>query len=123
MTQLELDFTPPRTAPHFEESPMIRQWKAIRRQVPEDTILFYRIGDFYEMLFDDAKRAAPILDVALIRRGGVLICGVPHHAVDAYLAKAVRAGYKVAICEQMEDAASAKRGIIRREVVRTVSEE
>ena len=123
MTQLELDFTPPRTVAHFEESPMIRQWKAIRRQVPEDTILFYRIGDFYEMFFDDAKRAAPILGVALTRRGGAPLCGVPYLAVDAYIAKAARAGYKVAICEQMEDAASARRGIIRREVVKTISEE
>ena len=123
MIQLELDFSPPRTAPQYEDTPMMRQYKAIRRQVPEDTILFYRIGDFYEMFFDDATRAAPILDLALTRRGGAPLCGVPYHAVDTYLAKAVRAGYKVAICEQMEDAASVKRGIIRREIVRTVSGE
>jgi len=88
--------------------------------MPDDAILFFRLGDFYEMFFDDAKTAAPILDIALTRRNKVPMCGVPFHAVDGYLARLIRAGKKVAICEQVEDAA-ASRGIVRREVVRVVT--
>ena len=106
--------------PEGELTPMMRQYMAVRRQVPEDTILFYRLGDFYEMFFGDAVRASPILGVALTKRAGAPLCGVPYHAVDAYLAKAVRAGMKVAICEQMEDPATAK-GIVKREIVRIVT--
>ncbi|MBR0055833.1 MAG: DNA mismatch repair protein MutS, partial [Kiritimatiellae bacterium] len=101
-------------------TPLMRQYLAVRRSLPEDTILFYRLGDFYEMFYDDAVRASPILGVALTRRAGAPLCGVPYHAVDSYLAKAVRAGMKVAICEQMEDPATAK-GVIRREIVRVVT--
>ena len=103
-----------------ELTPLMRQYLAVRRSLPADTILFYRLGDFYEMFFDDAVRASPILGVALTKRAGAPLCGVPYHAVDSYLAKAVRAGLKVAICEQMEDPAAAK-GVIRREIVRVVT--
>jgi len=85
-----------------------------------DVILFFRLGDFYEMFFDDAREAAPILDIALTRRNSVPMCGVPYHAVDTYLAKLIRAGKKVAICDQTEDASQAK-GIVRREVTRIVT--
>ena len=103
-----------------ELTPMMRQYMAVRRSLPAETILFYRLGDFYEMFFDDAVRAAPILGVALTRRAGAPLCGVPYHALDTYLAKAVRAGLKIAVCEQMEDPSTA-RGPIRREIVRIVT--
>jgi hypothetical protein len=84
---------------------MMRQYRQIRAGLPEGVILFFLLGDFYEMFFEDAKTAAPVLDVALTRRNGVPMCGVPFHAVDNYVARLLRAGKKVAICEQMEDPA------------------
>jgi DNA mismatch repair protein MutS len=101
-------------------TPMMRQYRQIRAGLPEGVILFFRLGDFYEMFFEDAKTAAPVLDVALTRRNGVPMCGVPFHAVDNYVARLLRAGKKVAICEQMEDPAAAK-GIVRRDVTRIVT--
>ena len=101
-------------------TPMMRQFQRVKAQLPTGTLLFFRVGDFYELFFEDAKIAAPILGVALTARGGAPLCGVPHHALDAYLAKAIRAGKKVAICDQTEDPALAK-GIIRREVTRIVT--
>ena len=91
----------------------------IKKSYP-DAILFFRLGDFYEMFFDDARTAAPILEVVLTSRNknkedAVPLCGVPHHAWENYAAKLLRKGFKVAICEQIEDPALAK-GIVRREV-------
>ncbi|MEA4903115.1 DNA mismatch repair protein MutS [Desulfitobacterium sp.] len=105
-------------------TPMMIQYKSIKSQVP-DAILFFRLGDFYEMFGDDALTAAPILEIALTGReagGGerTPMCGVPYHAVENYLGKLVSAGYKVAICEQVEDPRTAK-GIVRREIIRIVS--
>ena len=98
---------------------MLRQYREIKKSYP-DAILFFRLGDFYEMFFDDARTAAPILEVVLTSRnkskdGAVPLCGVPHHAWENYAAKLLRKGFKVAICEQVEDPALAK-GIVRREV-------
>ena len=101
-------------------TPMMNQYRQIRRTLPEDTILFFRLGDFYEMFFEDAKTASAILDITLTRRQNTPMCGVPHHQLNAYLAKLVRAGKKVAICDQAEDAALAK-GLVRREIVRVVT--
>jgi DNA mismatch repair protein MutS len=101
-------------------TPMMRQYRQIKSELPEAVILFFRMGDFYEMFFDDARRAAPILDIALTRRNGVPMCGVPYHALEGYLARMMRAGMKVAIGEQMEDPAEAK-GLVRREVTRVVT--
>lgn len=100
-------------------TPMLRQYQEIKKSYP-DAILFFRLGDFYEMFFDDARVAAPILEVVLTSRnknkeGAVPLCGVPHHAWENYAAKLLRKGFKVAICEQVEDPALAK-GIVRREV-------
>ena len=100
-------------------TPLLRQYQEIKKSYP-DAILFFRLGDFYEMFFDDARTAAPILEVVLTSRnknkeGAVPLCGVPHHAWENYAAKLLRKGFKVAICEQMEDPALAK-GIVRREV-------
>ena len=99
-------------------TPMMRQYQAIKAQYP-DSILLFRLGDFYEMFFHDAEVAAPILNITLTSRNGMPMCGVPYHALDSYLSKLVEAGLKVAICEQVEDPATAK-GVVRREVVRVV---
>ncbi len=110
-------------------SPVIAQFLAIKRAHP-DCLLFYRMGDFYELFFQDAEIAAGALDIALTKRGlhaGVPIpmCGVPAHAAEAYLARLIRQGHRVAICDQVEDPAEAKRrgnkGPLRREVVRIVT--
>lgn len=101
-------------------TPMMAQYRQVRSKLPAGTILFFRLGDFYEMFFEDAKEAAHILDIALTRRQGVPMCGVPHHSVDLYLSKLIRAGKKVAICDQVEDPATA-RGIVRREVTGIVT--
>jgi DNA mismatch repair protein MutS len=103
-----------------ELTPMMRQYRRIKAELPEGVILLFRLGDFYEMFFDDAREAAPILGVALTQRGGTPMCGLPYHAIDAYLAKLIRAGKKAAICDQMEDPAQAK-GIVRREVTRVIT--
>jgi DNA mismatch repair protein MutS len=101
-------------------TPMMGQYRRIKGELPPGVILFFRLGDFYEMFYDDAKEAAPILDVALTKRNGMPMCGVPFHAVDGYLAKLIKAGKKVAICDQMEDPSDAK-GIVRRDVTRIVT--
>jgi DNA mismatch repair protein MutS len=102
-------------------TPMLEQYFEIKRQVP-DAILFYRLGDFYEMFFEDAEKAAPILDLVLTARGRgqeheAPMCGVPYHAAEGYIAKLIKSGFRVALCDQVEDPAAAK-GIVRREVVR-----
>ncbi|HIQ59013.1 MAG TPA: DNA mismatch repair protein MutS [Candidatus Merdivicinus intestinavium] len=102
-------------------SPMMQQYKEIKAQY-EDYILFYRIGDFYEMFFDDALTASRELELTLTGRDCGLeerapMCGVPYHACDVYLKKLVEKGYKVAICEQMESPYEAK-GVVKREVIR-----
>jgi DNA mismatch repair protein MutS len=103
---------------------MMRQYLEVKAQHP-DTILLYRMGDFFEMFFDDARRAAPILEVQLTARhkgtdSEAPMCGVPHHALEAYLGKLLAAGLKVAICDQVEDPAQAK-GLVKREVTRVVT--
>lgn len=99
---------------------MMKQYRRIKGELPAGIVLFFRLGDFYEMFFEDAIAAAPILDIALTKRNAVPMCGVPVHAVEGYLSKLIRAGKKVAICEQVEDAAVAK-GIVRRDVTRIVT--
>ncbi len=101
-------------------TPMMRQYRRTKEELDADTILFFRMGDFYEMFFEDAHRAAPILGVAITKRAGVPMCGVPYHALDGYLAKVIRAGLKAAVCEQAEDPKTAK-GLVRREITRIVS--
>lgn len=103
-----------------KETPMMAQYRQMRRELPEDTILFFRLGDFYEMFFDDAKTAAAILDITLTKRHSTPMCGVPFHSAAGYLERLVRAGKKVAICEQIEDPATAK-GIVKRDITRIVT--
>ncbi len=106
-------------------TPMLQQYLEIKEQ-HENAILFYRMGDFYEMFFDDAVTASKILGITLTSRNSkndanrVPMCGVPFHAASTYLAKLVKAGRRVAICEQTENPSQAK-GIVRREVVRVIS--
>ena len=101
-------------------TPMMRQYRRIKGEMPPDVVVFFRLGDFYEMFFEDAQVAAPILDIALTKRNNVPMCGVPYHAVDAYLARMIKAGKKVAICDQVGDPAASK-GIVKREVTRVVT--
>ncbi len=100
-------------------TPMMEQYFRIKKEHPEALLLF-RLGDFYEMFYEDAKMAAPILEIALTTRQKVPMCGVPHHAVNSYLAKLLRAGIKVAVCDQVEDPKSAK-GVVKREVTKVLT--
>ena len=110
-----------------ELTPMKRQYLDIKQQHP-DCLLFFRLGDFYEMFDDDAKLASKELDLALTTRDRNVedpaertpMCGVPYHSAEAYIARLIAKGYKVAICEQMEDPALAK-GLVQREVIRIIT--
>jgi DNA mismatch repair protein MutS len=107
-----------------QHTPMMQQYLRIKSQHP-DTLLFYRMGDFYEMFFDDARRAASLLDITLTARGQsagqpIPMAGVPFHSVESYLARLVRKGESVAICEQLGDPAKSK-GPVQREVVRVIT--
>jgi DNA mismatch repair ATPase MutS len=126
---------PARRGPELQASdsatPMMAQYLEIKA-AHRDYLLFYRMGDFYELFFEDAAKAAAALDIALTKRGKHLgqdipMCGVPVHAAEAYLEKLIRKGFRVAVCEQMEDPAEArKRGsksVVRRDVVRLVIEQ
>jgi DNA mismatch repair protein MutS len=105
-------------------TPMMQQYLQIKERY-RDAILFFRLGDFYEMFFEDAHTAAKILDIALTSRNkseesSVPLCGVPYHSAEPYIQKLLDAGHKVAVCEQVEDPATAK-GVVRREVVRVIT--
>jgi len=110
-----------------ELTPMKRQYQEIKRQVP-DCLLFYRLGDFYEMFDEDARVASKELDLALTTRDRAVedpdertpMCGVPYHSAESYIARLIAKGYKVAICEQTEDPALAK-GLVKRDIVRIVT--
>ena len=112
-----------------ELTPMMKQYLEIKRNNP-DSILFFRLGDFYEMFDDDARLASKELDLTLTSRDHgkhakpaeeqVPMCGIPYHASDAYIARLISKGYKVAICEQMEDPATAK-GLVKRDIIRVVT--
>ena len=98
----------------------MRQYLDIKKKY-ESELLFFRLGDFYEMFFDDAKKASSILDIALTKRqSDVPMCGIPYHAAESYIARLIKAGYNVAICEQLEDPKFAK-GIVKRDVVEVMS--
>ena len=100
-------------------TPMMQQYRRIKHQIPGDALLLFRLGDFYEMFFDDAQRAAMLLNLALTHRNGVPMCGVPHHAAETYISKLLRLGRKVAICDQLEEARPGK--LVNRDVTQILS--
>ena len=105
-------------------TPMIQQYLQVKADY-EDAFLFFRLGDFYELFFNDAVEASNILEITLTSRDGgstdkIPMCGVPYHSAEGYIETLVRKGHKVAICEQTEDPRNAK-GIVKREVVKVVT--
>src|SRR3982750_4732009 len=114
----------PAPAPISAHTPMMQQYLRIKAEHP-DTLVFYRMGDFYELFYDDARRGNKLLDITLTSRGTsagepVVMAGVPVHSVETYLAKLIKLGEAVAICEQVGDVATAK-GPVERKVVRVVT--
>src|SRR5271156_3083744 len=98
---------------------MMAQYRRIKGELPRDAILLFRLGDFYEMFFEDAQTGAQILNLALTARNGVPMCGLPFHAANSYIARILKSGRKVAICEQLEDAQPGK--LVKREVTQILS--
>ncbi|HTX20567.1 MAG TPA: DNA mismatch repair protein MutS [Candidatus Aquilonibacter sp.] len=100
-------------------TPMMAQYRRIKGELPRDALLLFRLGDFYEMFFEDAQAGAQILNLALTARNGIPMCGLPHHAANAYIGRLLKAGKKVAICDQLEDARPGK--LVKREVTQILS--
>ncbi|MGB8952334.1 MAG: DNA mismatch repair protein MutS [Candidatus Aminicenantales bacterium] len=100
-------------------TPMMEQYFRIKKS-HQDALLFFRLGDFYEMFYEDARVGSSVLEIALTSRQKIPMCGVPYHAVNSYLAKLLKRGYKVAICEQVEDPRGAK-GVVKRDVVKVLT--
>src|ERR1700692_3714904 len=85
-------------------TPMMAQYRRIKSELPKDALLLFRLGDFYELFFEDAQTGAQLLNVTLTKRGTIPMCGIPFHAANAYIGRMLKAGRKVAICDQMEEA-------------------
>ncbi len=122
MLAFSVSTIPPSPAADATTTPLMRQYAAAKSQNP-DALLFFRMGDFYELFFEDAQVAARELQITLTARDrerAVPMCGVPYHAADGYLSRLLRKGYRVAICEQMEDPKLTKK-IVRREVTRVLT--
>src|SRR5438874_1913915 len=100
-------------------TPMMQQYRRLRGSIPADTLLLFRLGDFYELFFEDAKEASALLNVALTKRNGVPMCGVPYHAAQIYVAKLIKAGRRVAICDQTSEPQPGK--IVSRDITQIVS--
>ena len=103
-------------------TPMVQQYLDVKNQHP-DELLFFRLGDFYEMFYDDAIKASEVLNITLTKRSGnddIPMCGVPYHSVDGYIAKLIKKGFRIAICEQVEDPKLAK-GIVERKVIKIIT--
>jgi DNA mismatch repair protein MutS len=124
----ELPMSPPSTSPSEPPlpaplSPMMQQYRELKKRYP-DYLLLFRLGDFYELFFEDAHEGAALLQITLTSRqkgeGAIPMAGIPHHAADGYIARLIRAGRKVAVCEQMEAPGKGKK-IVRREVVRVIT--
>src|SRR5579862_3768383 len=115
----ELAEAPRPRRPDASKTPLMQQYHDLKSRYPNEILLF-RLGDFYEMFDEDARNAAPILEVALTHRQDVPMCGVPAHSVEPYVAKLLKAGLRVAIADQMEDPAQAK-GLVKRSVVRVMT--
>mgnify|MGYP002526883619 CR=1 FL=1 len=102
-----------------KQTPMMAQYHRLKGDLPEGVLLLFRLGDFYEMFFDDAKIASDILNITLTKRGATPMCGIPHHAADNYISKLLQSGRKVAMCEQTEEARPGK--LVNREVTQILS--
>src|SRR5687767_15940536 len=89
-------------------TPMMAQYRRIKGELPKDALLLLRLGDFYELFFEDAQIGAGLLNVALTKRGVIPMCGIPHHSANGYIARLLKAGKKVAICDQLEEAGPAR---------------
>src|SRR5271169_2608457 len=100
-------------------TPMMAQYRRIKGELPKDALLLFRLGDFYELFFEDAQTGAQLLNVALTKRGVTPMCGIPFHAANAYIGRILRAGRKVAICDQMEDARPGQ--LVKRQVTQILS--
>ncbi len=100
-------------------TPMMQQYQRLRKSIPADTLLLFRLGDFYELFFEDAKEASVLLNVALTRRNQVPMCGVPYHAAQTYVAKLIKAGRRVAICDQTSEPQPGK--IVSRDITQIIS--
>jgi DNA mismatch repair protein MutS len=100
-------------------TPMMQQYRRLRGSIPADTLLLFRLGDFYELFFEDAKEASVLLNVALTKRNGVPMCGVPYHAAQSYIAKLIKAGRRVAICDQISEPQPGK--IVSRDITQIIS--
>src|SRR5215216_7986668 len=100
-------------------TPMMQQYQRLRKSIPPETLLLFRLGDFYEMFFEDAKEASAILNVALTKRNLVPMCGIPHHAAENYIRRLLKAGRRVAVCDQVSEPQPGK--IVEREVTHIVS--
>src|SRR5947207_12636363 len=100
-------------------SPMMQQYQRLRKSIPADTLLLFRLGDFYELFFEDAKEAAVLLNVALTKRNSVPMCGVPYHAAPSYIAKLIKAGRRVAICDQTSEPQPGR--IVDRDITQIIS--
>ncbi len=109
--------------PNIKITPWLEQYKRFKEEYP-DCLMMFRMGDFYEMFFDDARKASNILDIALTARDQdkkIPMAGIPHHALNMYLGRLIKAGYRVAICEQVGEVSSKKNAIVERKVVRVVT--
>src|SRR2546423_1532263 len=102
-----------------ELTPMMQQYQRLRKSIPADTLLLFRLGDFYELFFEDAKEASVLLNVALTKRNGVPMCGMPYHAAQTYIAKLIKAGRRVAICDQTSEPQPGK--IVSRDITQIIS--
>src|SRR5216683_444095 len=100
-------------------TPMMAQYRRIKGELPKDALLLFRLGDFYELFFEDALIGAQLLNVTLTKRGAIPMCGIPFHAANAYVGRLLKAGRKVAICDQMEEARPGQ--LVKREVTQILS--
>ena len=100
-------------------TPMMAQYRRIKSELPKDALLLFRLGDFYELFFEDAQIGAQLLNVALTKRGLIPMCGIPFHAANNYITRILKAGRKVAICEQLEEARPGQ--LVKREVTQILS--
>src|SRR5882724_12099602 len=100
-------------------TPMMAQYRRIKSELPKDALLLFRLGDFYEMFFEDAQLGAQLLNVALTKRGVIPMCGIPFHAANSYIGRLLKGGHKVAICDQVEDARPGQ--LVKREVTQILS--